>query len=314
VDASDAAGVRIRLSRELERSYRGRLIFSLSNADRSRAGEGTVSVHPAGSGPCLKIINEIAARDYLASVVGSEAPPRCPAEALKAISVLAVMLAERTAEAEVIGDSTREQAYKGAQHATPAVHAALRSVIGSRLYFKGAQVSPFYHSTCAGGTSSASDIFGEAARGLKYLVPVKCSYCLSSPFFKTKKVTVPTCAIEKIFDGSLPEILRYDSQRRPVELRISGSTGVDTISGYQAWLRIGRNLGWGKMPGTRYHFSRLTVDGRDCLALTSRGAGHGVGLCQWGAYGLAMRGKNFKQILRFYFPGSRVNLVSRHRK
>ncbi|MFQ3585966.1 MAG: hypothetical protein SNJ85_13800, partial [Cyanobacteriota bacterium] len=39
---------------------------------------------------------------------------------------------------------------------------------------------------------------------------------------------------------------------------------------------------------------------------TYRGAGHGVGLCQWGARGLAQQGFSTQQILDHYFPGTQV--------
>jgi stage II sporulation protein D len=44
--------------------------------------------------------------------------------------------------------------------------------------------------------------------------------------------------------------------------------------------------------------TRLVVDGM--------GAGHGVGLCQWGAVGRARAGQSFDQILAAYFPGTRL--------
>jgi stage II sporulation protein D len=44
--------------------------------------------------------------------------------------------------------------------------------------------------------------------------------------------------------------------------------------------------------------THLTVDGM--------GAGHGVGLCQWGAVGRARTGQGYQQILTAYFPGTRV--------
>ena len=42
------------------------------------------------------------------------------------------------------------------------------------------------------------------------------------------------------------------------------------------------------------------------LIIVGRGHGHGVGLCQWGARGLALSGKNAFQIIQYYYPGSNV--------
>jgi stage II sporulation protein D len=65
---------------------------------------------------------------------------------------------------------------------------------------------------------------------------------------------------------------------------------------------MGQKLGWDKVPGTRYAISCSP----DFVTLTSTGAGHGVGLCQWGACGLARLGKSYLEILRYYFPGTDV--------
>jgi stage II sporulation protein D len=37
-----------------------------------------------------------------------------------------------------------------------------------------------------------------------------------------------------------------------------------------------------------------------------RGWGHGVGLCQWGAYGMAQKSFDYKAILSHYYPGSKL--------
>jgi stage II sporulation protein D len=38
----------------------------------------------------------------------------------------------------------------------------------------------------------------------------------------------------------------------------------------------------------------------------TRGYGHAVGMCQWGAQGMALQGKNYKQILTYYYRGVQV--------
>jgi stage II sporulation protein D len=37
-----------------------------------------------------------------------------------------------------------------------------------------------------------------------------------------------------------------------------------------------------------------------------RGYGHNVGMCQYGVQGMAREGKNFRDILRFYYPGVEI--------
>ena len=42
------------------------------------------------------------------------------------------------------------------------------------------------------------------------------------------------------------------------------------------------------------------------LEVVGRGFGHGVGMSQWGAYGLAVRGKDYGSILRYYYRGAEL--------
>jgi stage II sporulation protein D len=48
------------------------------------------------------------------------------------------------------------------------------------------------------------------------------------------------------------------------------------------------------------------ADGRTLFVLTGRGWGHGVGMSQWGAFGLAQGGKTYRQILAHYYNGTHV--------
>ena len=41
----------------------------------------------------------------------------------------------------------------------------------------------------------------------------------------------------------------------------------------------------------------------DGVQVSGEGMGHGVGLCQMGAFAMAMQGWSYKKILAHYFPG-----------
>jgi stage II sporulation protein D len=55
------------------------------------------------------------------------------------------------------------------------------------------------------------------------------------------------------------------------------------------------------------HFSVSVSDGK--AFFEGKGWGHGVGLCQWGAMGMAKKGFSYAQILKFYYPGSTVGKI-----
>jgi len=53
------------------------------------------------------------------------------------------------------------------------------------------------------------------------------------------------------------------------------------------------------------NFYEISIKGK-YIYLEGRGWGHGVGMCQWGAYNMARRKYSYKEILEFYYPGAKV--------
>lgn len=90
---------------------------------------------------------------------------------------------------------------------------------------------------------------------------------------------------------------------RPTAVSYSFNGHQLRTTGYQFWLHLGQEFGWDKAPGT--NFSLREENGQ--VVIKSRGAGHGVGLCQWGAIGLAKQGRSYRAILSAYFPGTTIS-------
>jgi stage II sporulation protein D len=260
------------------RTYRGSVVFT--------SKKGT-----------LEIINEIPALDYVTSVVGSETLPNWPVEMLKAQAVITQTRLFRHKADDFLGDSTNKEVYLGSAYERPPVRRAVRSVWGKALTFRGTPAMPLYHSTCAGGTSDGAQYFGKKLGGVPYLATVKCDFCQPSPFFKPLTKSIPLSLFERSFPTVAPAVTQRDGAGRPLLLQFKDGTQA---SGYDFWLKFGQRLGWDKVPGTRY---QLSATG-SALSVTSTGAGHGVGLCQWGAAGLARRGRSYSDILKYYYPGT----------
>lgn len=94
---------------------------------------------------------------------------------------------------------------------------------------------------------------------------------------------------------------RYGRSGRLAELEIVGSQGTVTVRG----LAIRRVLG---LRENLFFFDRQT-DARGKTTgwvFTGRGWGHGVGLCQVGAYGMAASGYDYRAILQHYYPGTEL--------
>ncbi len=95
---------------------------------------------------------------------------------------------------------------------------------------------------------------------------------------------------------------RYGASGRLAELEIVGSEGSATLKGLaiRRALGIRENLFFFDVQ----HAPDGTVRG---WVFTGRGWGHGVGLCQVGAYGMAASGFSYRDILSHYYPGTRID-------
>ena len=59
-----------------------------------------------------------------------------------------------------------------------------------------------------------------------------------------------------------------------------------------------------EMPEMLFTVSKVDgADGQPEFAFLGRGWGHGVGMCQNGAFGMALAGQTYDQILRHYYTG-----------
>jgi stage II sporulation protein D len=112
--------------------------------------------------------------------------------------------------------------------------------------------------------------------------------------------------------GSVVELRpqRYGKSGRVVEITIVGTDASRTLRGLaiRRWLGIRENLFY----VDRQFDENGTIE---AWVFTGGGWGHGVGLCQVGAYGMAASGLSYRDILRHYYPGTIVaasgKLISR---
>lgn len=255
------------------------------------------SVDRAGA---IRVSNRLPAQPYVALVVASETMPGWPVEALKAQAVLTQTRLARYKPGDALGDSTSGEAYLGLAHRRAEVDAAVRAVWDQVLTYDNRPSQVFYHAACAGGTSDAGLFTGKSSP--PYSRHVTCTGCRNAPLAARTVKRVDRAAFEKTFGSGLPEVLSRDAAGRPRRMRLSSG---EVITGYALWLRMGQRFGWDKAPGTRF---TLAAAGPDAVQITSTGGGHGVGLCQWGAAAMARSGKTYRQILQYYFPGTRLEV------
>jgi stage II sporulation protein D len=86
-------------------------------------------------------------------------------------------------------------------------------------------------------------------------------------------------------------------------LRVTGRQPV-TVPGVAFRSAVGRHIGWERLKSNLYEVS----DRGDRLSFHGRGLGHGVGLCQIGAEIMGEEGRSYREILTFYYPGTKLGI------
>jgi len=239
--------------------------------------------------------------EYLIGVVGAEMPASFPIEALKAQAVVSRTYALKKIESGgKLTDTVSTQSYKdnselqkmwGSSYNTyyQKVKTAVESTNGLAIYYQGNLIDAVYHSTSNGRTQDSVLVWGN---DIPYLKSVDSSWDKNaSSYFR--EVSQDFNNVLRILgldiNGDISfEILSRDSSGRVLEVRVGNKTfsGVDF-----------RNL-----LGLRSADFDLVLKDNN-LIITTRGFGHGVGLSQYGASGMAKSGYNYEQILKHYYTG-----------
>ena len=242
-------------------------------------------------------VNVVGIEDYLEGVLPAEMPIWFPLEALKAQAVIA-----RTYAIERLGShpdydlcaTSRCQVYLGKTEQSAAYRPAIRASQGYLLAYRGRPVKAVYHADSGGMTASSREVWG---RGYPYLAARPDPYTRASSWRREpdrKQVGAALAAFGlSVGDVQGFKVLSRTRSDRIGRLLIWGSTGRVEL-GLPRVTAFLRKLG---LPSTMAWVERDRV-------FVGRGLGHGVGLSQWGARGLARRAYTYREILGFYYPGT----------
>jgi stage II sporulation protein D len=263
-------------------------------------------------GNTIEVINELELEAYVGGVVPLEMNAAWHPEALKAQAVAARTYALYQQRANLgrhydVVAGTQDQVY-GGRHHDPRIQAAVDATRGLVLMYGSAPILASFSSTAAGRTEDAMVVW---AKDLPYLKGVDCPFDSGSPYYAWRasfKLEDLEAGLKKqgISVGTIATLapLSYSRSGRVARVRILHSRGELILRGEE----LRRAVGYTLVPSTLFEFEAV---GREVL-LSGRGAGHAVGLCQWGAKELAGLGYSFSTILQYYFPGTElVGLRSR---
>lgn len=290
-------------SRELGRVHRVRVTAEAAIALNDGAYFGGLELIAEPSG--LVVINLLPLETYLLGIVGNEMSPNWPVEALKAQAVAArtyamhrrVMMRGKNRLYD-LESTVISQVYKGAARISDNVIEAVRATRGEVMAYNHNLVEALFHSTCGGHTLSAESVFGGS---VPYLQGVRCQDCEDSPRyhwearFRASEVERRLRA-KRLIRGSLAWMERREGEET---VRVKAGGKLYRLNPKSVRSALGNT----QLYSTR--FSAKTAGGK--VEIEGHGFGHGVGMCQWGAHGMAERGRGYREILARYY----LNVVIR---
>jgi stage II sporulation protein D len=265
------------------------------------------------NGDGLVVVNEVPLEDYLVGVLRAEVGEKWPLEALRAQAIVARTYA---AHHRILGAgkpfhivaSTAHQQYAGRVPPTSPLWSAVRETTGQVLLWEGEVFPAFYHTESGGYTEDPRTVF--AARNMPGLKPVRCEFSAGSPHFYWS-LDVRLADLSEILrrhELAVGSVTAIDISERTPSLRAAAVT----VHGTRGSVRL-RGNDFRRMIGYDTFKSTLFAVAVDApwARFSGRGYGHGVGMCQWGAKGMAEQGRTARQILEFYYPGTVLGTLDR---
>lgn len=253
--------------------------------------------------------------EYIAGVLAGETGNFKSDETLKAIAVTARTYAlhfgsRHAVDAFDFCDSTHCQNLRLAD-ITPRLRKIVESTAGEVLWYDGEPAATYYHANCGGVTEDGRYILGNDEQSAPYLKQHSDTYCVRSGTNQwrgevSKRELQRALAAEGVnVPGQLRSVtvLQRTASGRVEFVTVTGSRSM-TVPGLIFRLAVGRNIGWERLKSNWYD---VRVEG-DKIVFHGRGSGHGVGLCQVGAEVMGEEGQSYRQILSFYYPGTRLGV------
>ncbi len=311
-------GRRLAFQEVIAKPRRGGLTLSTGQTDsvRSRRSKGKQwslkgRVELKRQGSTILVVNHVDVEDYVAGVVTGEINRNWHPEALKAQAVAArtYVLYKKMMNQSLAYDvvsSVQDQVYRGQDQVNAAVKAAIRSTKGKVIAYDRHPILAAYSSTAAGPTEDAAYVWDV---DVPYLKGVECPFDDQAPRYHWR-AAVSLVTLERHFRkfdykiGAIATITPFSRtpSGRIDQIRILHSLGELIIRG-QDFRRV---AGYSTVYSTQFAIESLGSD----LVLVGKGAGHGVGLCQWGMKEMAELGYSYEAIVRYYYPGTELLSLS----
>ena len=263
-------------------------------------------------------VREFELEDYLIGVVAGEMPATFPEEALKAQAVAArtFILSRILNDKGDVADHksvpictnpahckvwvSKEQAFqnwgKNAEDYWTKISSAVKATEGEIALYDNQPISAVFYSMSSGQTENAKDVWGG---DVPYLKSVSSTVDEKAPNFETT-VEFPLNEFKSIVLQSNPNAVFGENPQTWIGDMVRSEAGgvLTCVLGGQNF----KGTSVRTMFGLRSHNFTIQITEKKVI-FTVKGYGHGVGLSQWGSKFLAEEGKNYQDILTYYYTG-----------
>lgn len=265
-------------------------------------------------------IVEMNLEEYVKGVVAAEMPAEFEVEALKAQAVAARTYAVKNmvvfggsglAEqpgADVSTDHRQSQAWQNGEKLKERwgtnyerywrkISRAVEETRGEVATYNGEFINAVFHSTSGERTASAKEVWGF---DYPYLISVPCTWDQKSPRYHDRK-EFSLAQIEQLLGPETQVVAAVQNGSNEATKIIN-----TTDSGRVGQIRIGSKVLSGAMIREKLELrsTNFNVEMQgDKMIFNTVGYGHGVGLCQYGANGMAKSGQDYRQIITTYYTG-----------
>lgn len=255
-----------------------------------------------------KTIVNVPIEEYIIGVLAGEMPVSFELEALKAQAVASRSYVMKQIERNInkdydVVDTVTNQVYLDSDYLLAVwkdsytdninkIKMAVLSTKGEYLSYNGKVAEALFFSTSPGVTENSEEVFSNK---VEYLRSVDSHWDSISPvytFISTYTLEEFYSKLSLEYSKSLTvEILETTSTGRVKRLKINNKelTGKFVCSSLS-------------LKST--HFT--IIDDQDKIVIKTKGYGHGVGMSQYGAEGMAKEGKNYEEILKHYYTGVEI--------
>lgn len=277
------------------------------------------------------IVSHVPLETYLPGVIERELYPKWLPEtfAAQAIAARSYALFEQTLRANSHYDlesTTASQVYGGAA-TNPRAIDAVRRTRGLVVTHRGRIVPTFFSSACGGTGQDATAAFPHLATTVD-IPPLRgqhrSNFCTGSNYFTWGPIERDTATLaRRIAAWGSVEKNRVASMIGLRHVHVSSRSSAGRPATFELTDRQGKRY---TLPAEQFRFAcnynatglpavsaatqlrsshvDVLVVGEKIRFTAGHGFGHGVGMCQWGAQGMATKGYPAAQIIAYYYPGA----------